>query len=259
MEKTSNSSPDVIKFAEMSIALILAAAATWLLSRKIVRAPIPLRQEHSNMNKNDTGIITLATHTKELLRRAEKTTKARYSASDRLERHHKFSQWTVSLISTALVFVPMMQAFDVDLGAKAIYLNATQAVLAVLVLVYSLLLGQENFISRSEAMQRNALELGAFSRHLAGSITTISQEEYKSYVNAYYDILQKYPNHKPIDYLYTQLADTPKGTYEQVRYCYRWIRVRVITCLIFSHYFIAMGFVLLVLHSLFKAMAESGS
>jgi len=211
------------------------------------------------MNNNEPERTALVNQTNELLRRAEKTTKARYSASDRLERHHKFSQWTVSLISTALVFVPMMQAFDVDLGTKALYLNATQAVLAVLVLVYSLLLGQENFISRSEAMQINALELGAFSRQLAGSVGTISLEEYKSYVNTYYDILHKYPNHKPIDYSFTQLADTPTGMYEHARYGYRWIRARVITCLIFSHYFIAMGFVLLVLHSLFEAMAENGS
>jgi len=88
----------------------------------------------------------------ELLRRTKMTTKSRYRASERLERHHKFSQWTVSLISAALVFVPIMQVFKVELGVEAIYLSATQAVLAVLVLVYSLLLGQENFISRSEAM-----------------------------------------------------------------------------------------------------------
>jgi hypothetical protein len=105
---------------------------------------------------------------KELLRRTKITTKSRYRASERLERHHKFSQWTVSLISAALVFVPMMQAFNIQLGIGAIYLNATQAVLAVLVLVYSLLLGQENFISRAEAMHRNGVELGRFARKLAG-------------------------------------------------------------------------------------------
>lgn len=76
----------------------------------------------------------------ELIRRTRITTRSRYRASERLERHHKFSQWTVSLISAALVFVPMMQAFNIQLGVDAIYLNATQAVLAVLVLVYSLLL-----------------------------------------------------------------------------------------------------------------------
>src|SRR5690348_13379176 len=93
----------------------------------------------------------------ELLRRTKLTTKSRYRASERLERHHKFSQWTVSLVSAALVFIPMMQAFNVHIGVDAIYLNAAQAILAVLVLVYSLLLGQENFISRSEAMHRNGV------------------------------------------------------------------------------------------------------
>lgn len=82
---------------------------------------------------------------KELLRRTKITTKSRYRASERLERHHKLSQWTVSVISAALVFVPLAQAFKITVGVESLYLNATQAILAVFVLVYSLLLGQENF------------------------------------------------------------------------------------------------------------------
>ena len=72
---------------------------------------------------------------KELLRRTKITTKSRYRASERLERHHKLSQWTVSLISAALVFVPLAQAFKITIGVEEPYLNATQAILAVLVLV----------------------------------------------------------------------------------------------------------------------------
>lgn len=192
---------------------------------------------------------------KELLRRTKITTKSRYRASERLERHHKFSQWTVSLISAALVFVPMMQAFNIQLGVDGIYLNATQAVLAVLVLVYSLLLGQENFISRAESMHRNGVELGRFARKLAGMNAPVGDAEYNILTEEYYDILEKYGNHKPIDYLFTQLTETPTNAREWAIYAGRWIKSRLITIMIFSHYFLAMTFVGFVFVNIFRAIS----
>ena len=115
---------------------------------------------------------------RELLRRTKITTKSRYRASERLERHHKLSQWTVALISAALVFVPLAQSFGIASGLKIVYLNATQATLAVLVLVYSLLLGQENFVSRAQSMHRNGIELGRFARKLAGKGESVPDQEY---------------------------------------------------------------------------------
>ncbi|MEA9588668.1 SLATT domain-containing protein [Xanthomonas sp. WHRI 10064A] len=199
-------------------------------------------------------MINLQDQAKELLRRAELTTKARYGAADRLERHHKLSQWTVSSISTALVFIPIMQALKVNLGTEVIYLSAIQAILAILVLVYSLLLGQENFISRSEAMQRNGLELGKFSRKLDGSILNISQYQYEKINEEYYSILSKYPNHKPIDYLLTKLSANPTDAKSCARYIYHWVKWVTITCLIFSHYILAISFVAYILFSLAKAI-----
>ncbi len=196
---------------------------------------------------------------KELLRRTKITTKSRYRASERLERHHKFSQWTVSLISAALVFVPMMQAFSIPIGIDAVYLNATQAVLAVLVLVYSLLLGQENFISRSEAMQRNGVELSRYARKLAGINVAVSDECYFRLTEDYYNILEKYENHKPIDYLYTQLAEMPSSWRERFLFAGRWIKARLVTMLVFSHYFIAMAFVAYVFFSLLLSIKGSYS
>ena len=191
---------------------------------------------------------------KELLRRTKITTKSRYRASERLERHHTLSQWTVSLISAALVFVPLVQAFRISVGIDAIYLNATQATLAVLVLVYSLLLGQENFVSRVHAMHRNGVELGRFARKLAGKGDDVPDNEYFHLAEEYYDILDKYENHKPVDYLYTRLATTPTSRSEWVVYCGLWIKARVTTMLIFSHYIIAMAFVGFIFYALFSGI-----
>lgn len=193
---------------------------------------------------------------RELLRRAELTTKARYGAADRLERHHKMSQWSVSLLSTALVFIPIAQALGIELGTKAIYVNATQAGLAVLALVYSLLLGQENFISRSEAMQRNGLELGKFSRKLDGMIEGISLPQYDKMNKKYYGILSKCPNHKPIDYLETKLTSTPKNPADLVTFIKNFAKWHLLNTISIGHYLIAISFAGFVLLKIFYLLAK---
>lgn len=190
----------------------------------------------------------------ELLRRTKITTKSRYRASERLEQHHKFSQWTVSLISVALVFIPLVQTFGISAGIEAIYLNATQATLAVLVLVYSLLLGQENFISRAQAMHRNGVELGRFARKLAGKGDVVSDEEYSALAEEYYNILEKYENNKPVDYLYTRLTDTPNNFNEWIFFVGLWIKARLTSLIIFSHYIAAIVFVGFIFYALFAGI-----
>jgi hypothetical protein len=197
----------------------------------------------------------------ELLRRTKKTTKSRYHASERLERHHKFSQWTVSFISVALVFIPLMQAFGVDVGIESLYLNATQAILAVLILVYSLLLGQENFISRSEAMHRNGVELGRFARtleayHGKGSVPA---QEYNKFAERYYDILDKYENHNPLDYLFTQLHYRPKDLFGWPEYCWIWVRAQLFRLIIYSHYVAVLGLVIFVFFTVFTSIHKQST
>lgn len=196
----------------------------------------------------------LGNRLQELLRRTKLTTKSRYRASERLERHHKLSQWTVAFISAALVFIPMTQAFGIELGLRFAYLNATQATLAVLVLVYSLLLGQENFISRAQSMHRNGVELGRFARKLAGKGDDVSDDEYFQLSEEYYNILEKYENHKPVDYLFTRLSDTPNNPHEWVMYIGLWFKARIITILNFSHYLLAISFVVFIFFTLFSGI-----
>ena len=208
----------------------------------------------SNVREQREFVSELDNRLHELLRRTKLTTKSRYRASERLELHHKFSQWTVSLISVALVFIPLVQTFGISAGIEVIYLNATQATLAILVLVYSLLLGQENFISRAQAMHRNGVELGRFARKLAGKGEKASDDEYSSLAEEYYDILEKYENHKPIDYLYTRLSDTPSNFNEWVMFISLWLKARLMSLVIFSHYFVAIAFVCFIFYTLFASI-----
>lgn len=199
-----------------------------------------------NVDHNDSRL-------RELSHRSSITAKSRYRASERLETHHKFSQWAFSLISVALIFIPLIQTFKIDAGIDFIYLSATQSVLAVLLLVYSLLLGQENFISRSQAMHRNGIELSRFTRIID---KIVSEVEYNNYVKDYYTILEKYENHKPIDYLYAKLSYSPAGAKEWAIFCAKWIRVKFISAIIFSHYLIAISLVFFVFYLLFSGIVS---
>lgn len=184
----------------------------------------------------------------ELLRRTKLTTKSRYRASERLANHQRASQWTVAFISVALVFIPLLQAYGVELDISDRILNSFQSVLAVMVLVYSLLLGQENFISRAEAMHRNGVELGRFARKLRGLCE--NNDSYDELVEEYYDILEKYENHKPIDYLFTRLASKPEEWKGWPEYIWLYIRAQFFKIIGYSHYFGAVVFVIYVLYFL---------
>lgn len=163
----------------------------------------------------------------ELLRRVKMTTSSRYGASLRFKFHHRLSQWTVAFISIALLIIPMAQAWGLSIGIDNQQLNFIQSLLAVLVLVYSLLLGQENFISRSEAMQRNGVELGKFARKLKPYIKSCNDDLYDGLNEEYYSILEKYENHEIVDYYATKLETKPKKYSEYPGYLWFGVKYKI--------------------------------
>lgn len=192
---------------------------------------------------------------RELIRRLNKTTKSRYRAAERLERHHRFTQWTVSLLSAALIFIPLAEVFKVPSPYSPEFLNALQTVLAVVLLVYSLLLGQENFITRADRMHRCGVELGRLSRMLAvHEGKQISDEEYETLAKSYYDILDKYENHKPIDYMFTKLSEHPQTASDWPFYLWLAARAYVGSIMIYAHYVVATLLVLGLFYQLLRGM-----
>src|SRR5690606_8903177 len=105
-----------------------------------------------------------------------------------------------------------------------------------------------------QAMHRNGIELGRFARKLAGKGERVPDDDYFQLAEEYYDILDKYENHKPIDYLYTRLGETPTNSNEWVIFVALWAKARFITAMIFSHYFLAIAFVFFIFYRLFSAI-----
>lgn len=162
----------------------------------------------------------------ELLRRVKMTTSSRYAASERLKFHDKATQWTIAFISVVLIFIPMAITWGLKLGVSNEELNFYQSVLAIMVLVYSLLLGQERFALRADSMHRNGVELGRFARKLRVYIDVHSDYKYNELIEEYYAILDKYENHSLVDYYKTSLYNKPKKFSEYPAYIILYFKER---------------------------------
>lgn len=142
----------------------------------------------------------------ELSRRVKVTSKARYNASRRLSLQNSMSQWTLALLSVALILISLISASDIETSFSKPYTDIMQIVFAVLILAYSLLLGTGDYSARSVKIHRCGLELGRIARKIKPYEDSEGYEEkYEELNDEYYNCLEKYENHKSIDFLVASL------------------------------------------------------
>lgn len=142
----------------------------------------------------------------ELYRIIDITAKARYRASTRLSLHGVFSQWTLSLLAIGLIITSVLMLSGVKLNFSEKYSSVMQIIFSVIILTYSLLLGIGNFSARAERLHRCGLELSRLVRRvkpLKGCDN--HDDEYASISQEYYDHLEKYENHRDVDFLSARL------------------------------------------------------
>ncbi len=159
----------------------------------------------------------------ELHRRITKTSRIRFLAARRLGAHARFSQWTIALLSVVLIIIPLMQALGALTRFGPQLLNVIQVALAVLVLVFSLLIGMDNFAVRAERMHACGLDLADLGREIEfrkDSHTSTAAEDYHRDRERYYAILRAHENHANLDYYRTKL-DEPLWYYPG-KWKYRW-------------------------------------
>jgi SMODS and SLOG-associating 2TM effector domain family 5 len=167
-----------------------------------------------------------------------------------LELHHRLSQWTAALASAALLMIPLLQAFGVPVEYTPQQLNVIQSVLAVVVLILSLLLGSEGFAVKAEKMHRCGTELN----QLAQEMSVYSDEDkdaYSLYIQKYHTILQKYENHKQIDYRLHQLQN--RDDYFTSTWHYYTAAIQVVPryYISFMIYVIALLFIGTIIYGIF--------
>lgn len=138
----------------------------------------------------------------ELYRRVFTTSRSRFCAARRLEASYKWAQWTVTLASVALIVIPLIQTLSLPSRLNPTLLNLLEVFFAIVILAFSLLTSADNYLVKADRMHRGALELARVYKALepyrkkGGNLHL-----YEQYCSRYDDILAKYENHEPIDYL----------------------------------------------------------
>ena len=115
------------------------------------------------------------------------------------------------ILETSLFLsIPLINIFNVSSGYSEKMLDIGQVILAGFMLVYTLLLIQEDSSSRAEQMSRDGNELSSFARKLAGFLNdNVENKEYQSLVNKYYNLLERSESHKTIDFMFIRLERRP--------------------------------------------------
>ena len=206
-----------------------------------------------NIN-NEPNPVT--TSIKELLRRTDMTCNARYNAAVRMSLHGWASQWTLAILVVGQIAISLIASLNVHKNFSNDYINFGSIFFGVLVLAYSLLLGMADFSSRSVKLHSCGLELGRLSRKLfyLSQSNDESLENYEKCYTQYYDILDKYENHSPIDYLQAHhkyyIGEALKLNVETLIYwterlrLFRiWLKIWIYRFLQFSHYAISISLI----------------
>jgi hypothetical protein len=177
----------------------------------------------------------------------EKTAKARFNAAKRLEKHHKMSQWTVTIASVCLLLIPLLQAFGVDFQYTNAQLNVIQVISAVVVLVFGLLIGLEDHSVMADQMHRCGMELNDLHRRVGGK-GAIEAEEV---MDKYDAIVGRYKNHEHIDYLMMRLLKHKEYYPVWWKYILAWIMTHIRYCINFSTYIILLALFALIVAGMF--------
>jgi hypothetical protein len=175
---------------------------------------------------------------KELQRRSEITSKARYNAGRRMELHNAFSQWTLAFLAVGQIVIALIVALKLKTVFSPSYVDFGGIFFGVLVLAYSLLLGMGNYAARAIKHHACGMELGGLARalHFKSEDSTSKQDDYEKSASKYYEILAKYENHISIDYLIASYEIAIKDKMDFFRVLKNWLPILLGKFLQFFHY-----------------------
>ncbi len=189
----------------------------------------------------------------ELVARVRETAAARNLACERFSRHQELSMWTLAYLALIMVLIPLVRAADIPVGIPAPHLFAAEAVLAVLVLVYAVLLGQEKFVSQGSNMKRSALELERLVHRIAAK-QRVTDADYSAFTKEYFDILDKYDSHQPVDDLLTRLGNVPTEPKQWPPFLLRWAQAQLLRLCHYLHYIVTLAFTVFVTVTLYGGL-----
>ena len=133
----------------------------------------------------------------------EKTKICRLKASDRLTFYNNITNWIITILSLALIVLPVYDIqFKNELPEN--WLDFTEIALATMILVFSLMIANFNYAVRALRFHQCAVELSDLVRMLdyikVDEKCVKSVDKFKQIYKEYTSILTKYENHTNVDY-----------------------------------------------------------
>lgn len=138
--------------------------------------------------------------------------KGYFAMSRRLERHRSLSQWTLSLLSLGLIIIPLLTVTKVPVSYPQNIIDFASISLAVGVLVFSLLIGGNNYAVRSERAHTCGLELNELLRDMRTLAKNPNRMGHLQRFEARYsNILKRNENYEQIDYTLAKIRISRDG------------------------------------------------
>jgi uncharacterized protein YsxB (DUF464 family) len=139
------------------------------------------------------------------LRAIRITAAARFSAAERLRRHERYSLFSITMCSLAVVIISLLEPFGVKLTLPSNAVNLFCAAISLLILVVSLMVSGSKYGERAEKMHAGAVEINAVARSLESAVQNGNQPLIDRLIEQYENILKIYENHIEVDYKVAQI------------------------------------------------------
>lgn len=149
-----------------------------------------------------------------LYKRMDTTSKTRFAASRRLNWHSKLSTYSIVGISMFLIFISLMQAYQIGSNINDKKILLIQVFSSIIVLVYSLIIEKNDYSNLSDKLYSCASKIGKLKQEIFPYVVFKSKDEHKEitydktellkiyneYTKKYYEILDLYETHSKNDF-----------------------------------------------------------
>ena len=149
---------------------------------------------------------------KKLYDKINKTSRMRFYAQSRLNRHNQLSLWFIIIFSLVIILFSLISIYSFNINIETInnklkykedFIELSLIFFSIFILTISTALTMSNFGVRAEKFHDCGKELSSLAIKLNEIVNDTERQnpdQYKEYSDKYELILSKYDNHKPIDY-----------------------------------------------------------
>ena len=152
-------------------------------------------------------------------------------AARRLDRHHLFSFSTTLIYSFSLVVFSVLMLSGFQLGVFEHFVNIVLLIISLIITVMSIIWALFDFKQHSQTFLQCQLELQKLNYELTqlmAAPTSLSESKYVEVNARYHETLDRYPQHKPIDFEQFRFNDLSseltKKKKQKWKYYRAWMR-----------------------------------